>query len=256
VAAAGFRDNVGSVGSTNKRAVALALIGLGISCLVLADDEPQQFFQVTKTERLDFPSGGLLRLKNSIGQVMVEGWNRPDVEITTTKSTKDPYNSQDRDKALKELDQVRIAAERHGDELVITTDFPRYGTFKPLLRGGTRFDLDYRISVPRSARVAIEHNTGFVSLDNVAGDIHVTASQAEIALHLPEDGQYAIDARSKLGDVISDFPGHTQRKLWFLGKRFAHENAAASQKIDLRAGYGDIMILKSRGLKKTATLPQ
>ena len=234
----------------------MALIGLGISCSVLADDEPKQFFQVTKTERLDFPSGGLLRLKNSIGEVMVEGWDRPDVELTTTKSTKEPYNSQDREKALKELDQVRIAAERHGDELVITTDFPRYGTFKPLLRGGTRFDLDYRISVPRNARVAIEHDTGYVSLDNVAGDIHVIASQAEIALHLPEDGQYAINAKSKLGDVISDFPGHTQRKLWFLGKQFAHENPAASQKIDLRAGYGDIIILKSPASKKTASLAQ
>lgn len=67
------------------RAAALALIGLGISCMVLADDESQHFVQVTKTERLDFPSGGLLRLKNSIGQVTVEGWDRPDVELTTTK---------------------------------------------------------------------------------------------------------------------------------------------------------------------------
>jgi len=234
----------------------LALIGLGMSCLAPAADEPQQFFQVTKTERLDFPPGGLLRLKNSIGQVMVEGWDRPDVELNTTKSTKDAYNSQDREKAVRELDQVRIAAERHGDELVITTAFQRYGTFKPLLRGGTRFDLEYRISVPRNARVTIEHDTGYVSLDNVAGDIHVTASQAEIALHLPEDGQYAIEARSKLGDVTSDFPGHMQRKLWFLGKQYAHENAAASQKIDLRAGYGDIIILKSPTLKKTAALPQ
>jgi len=238
------------------RAAALALIGLGISCMVLADDESQQFVQVTKTERLDFPSGGLLRLKNSIGQVTVEGWDRPDVELTTTKSTKDAYNSHDREKAVRELDQVHSAAERHGDELVIATDFQRHGIFKPFLRGGTLFDLDYRISVPRNARIAIEHDTGFVSLENVAGDIRVTASEGEIALHLPEDGQYAIDAKSKLGDVISDFPGHTQRKLWFLGKQFAHENTAASQKIDLRAGYGDIIILKSPALKKTAALPQ
>ena len=245
-----------SMGSRNDAATILAAICVGAGCLLLADDEPKQFFQLTKTERLDFPSGGLLRLKNSIGEVMVEGWDRPDVELTTTKSTKEPYNSQDREKAVRDLDQVHIAAERHGDELVISTGFPRYGPLKPLLRGGTRFDLDYRISIPRNARVAIEHDTGFVSLDNVAGDIRVTASQAEITLHLPADGQYAINAKSKLGDVISDFPGHTQRKPWFLGKQFAHENTAASQKIDLRVGYGDIIILKSPGLKKIAALPQ
>ena len=70
-----------SMGSTNDRATILVAICFGAGCLLFADDEPKQFFQVTKTERLDFPSGGLLRLKNSIGEVMVEGFFAEEVSF-------------------------------------------------------------------------------------------------------------------------------------------------------------------------------
>ena len=65
----------------------LAVIGLGVSCL-LADNEPRQTLQVTNTQRVDFASGGALRLANSVGELAVQGWDRPYVEITTVKSTK------------------------------------------------------------------------------------------------------------------------------------------------------------------------
>src|SRR5215469_16065662 len=107
----------------------LVLTGLGIGCFLLAAEEPKEKVQVSKTERLDFPAGGTLRLKNSVGVLTVEGWDRPDVEITTIKSSKDPYDAREREKAANQLDRVRVAAERQGDELVITTDFPRHCPF-------------------------------------------------------------------------------------------------------------------------------
>jgi len=86
----------------------LAAIGLASCALLPAADEPTQKPQ-SSTQRMDFPSGGTLRLTKSTGLLTVEAWDRPDVEIT----------------AIKQSDKVRVAAERHGDELVVTTDFPR-----------------------------------------------------------------------------------------------------------------------------------
>ena len=160
----------------------LAVIGFGTACLLLAADEPKQKVQVSKTERIEFPSGGTLRLKNSIGDLTMEGWDQPGVEITTVKSTKAEYASADREKASHELDRVQIAAERQGDELVITTDFPRHRGFPPSLPlgGATNFDLDYRIKVPRDARLIVDHDVGDVNIDGVTGDIHVTVLQGTI----------------------------------------------------------------------------
>ena len=217
----------------------LAVLGFGAGCLLLAADEPKQQVQVSKTERIDFPPGGTLRLTKSTGVLTVEAWDRPDVEITTIKSTKAAYDAGGRERAKHELNKVRVAAERHGDELVVTTDFPRH-------RAISRFDLEYHIKAPSTARIIASHDVGDVNIDGLVGDIQVTLLQGEIMLHLPEDGEYNINAKSQFGNVNSDFPGPEKRRWWLLGHRSVNENSQAAHKLTLRVGFGDIVILKTR----------
>ena len=223
---------------------ALAVL-FGMSCLLLADDEPKQKVQVTHTERVDFPSGGQLRLRNSVGELTVEGWDRPDVEITTIKSTKDAYAPPDRAKASQELGKVRISVGRQGKDVVITTDFPRRRILSQgsLLRPGTSFDLEYRIKVPMNARLAVDRHTGEVHVENLASDIHVIVTNGEITLHLPQDGLYGIDAKSHIGSVTSDFSGSERSRPWPFGHRLVKETPAAHN-LYLRVGFGDITIFK------------
>ena len=214
----------------------LAVI-FGMSCLLFADDEPRQKVQAAHTERVDFPSGGLLRLKNSVGEVTVEGWERPDVEIATVKSTKVALASGDRAKASHQLDQVRISVQRQGDELIVVTEFPRHRGLPP------SFDLDYKISAPMNATLAVDHGAGEVHVDNLTSDIHVTVRNGGITLQLPQEGQYGIDAKSDFGGVTSDFPGHEKRTRWLLGHQFV-QGASAIHNLYLRVGFGDITIMK------------
>jgi hypothetical protein len=224
----------------------LAVI-FGMSCLVLADDEFRQKVRLARTEHVDLPAGGTVRLKNSTGELTIEAWDQPGVEITTIKSTKAEYASAQREKASRDLDRVQIAVERQGDELVITTDFPRHRGFPPSspLGGATNFGLEYHIKVPRDARVVVDHDVGEVHVDGVTGDIHATALQGSITLHLLEGSQYAIDAKSDFGSVTSDFPGNTKRRFWLVGHQFI-QNSQAPHKLYLRDGFGDIIILKIR----------
>ncbi|HXP86083.1 MAG TPA: hypothetical protein VN841_15265 [Bryobacteraceae bacterium] len=219
----------------------------GMSCLVLADDEFKQKVQVTKTEHVDFPSGGTVRLENSTGELTVEGWDQPGVEMITVKSTKAEIASAGRENAFRALDRVRIAMERKGAELVITTDFPRHRGFPPPspLGSATNFDLQYRIRVPRDTRLIVGHDVGEVHLDGLTSDIHATVLQGGITLRVPPEGQYVIDAKSDLGNVISDFPGSAKRRFWLVGHEFM-QSSAASHKLYLRDGFGDIIILKIR----------
>jgi hypothetical protein len=208
-----------------------------MSCLLLADDEPRQKVQVVHTERVDFPAGGLLRLKNSIGEVRVEGWERPDVEIATVKSTQVALAPRDREKASHELDQVRISVQRQGQELIVTTEFPRH------LGVSRSLDLDYNIKVPMNARLAIDHGIGEVHVDNLTSDIHVTVRNGGVTLQLPPEGKYGIDAKSEFGSVTADFPGHEKRTRWLLGHQFVQGESAAHN-LYLRVGFGDITIMK------------
>jgi len=235
-----------------------AAIGLGTAFLLLgADEEPRQRVQVSKTERVDFPSGGTLRLKNSIGTLTVEAWDRPEVEITIIKSTKYELDARGRKQAPHELERVHVATDRQGDELVVTTDFPRNRAFPPPLypKPEVNFALEYRIKAPANARIIDEHHdVGEVNIDGLTGDIDVNLLQGEIFLHLPENGQYDIHAKSDFGNVNSDFPGLETRRWWRLGHQSENGNSAAPHKLNLRVGFGDIVVLKMRAPKAPDSL--
>ena len=228
----------------------LALIGLTSGGLLLAADEAgRNQVRITKTESVDFPPGGVLRLHNSVGTLTIEAWDKPEVEITTIKTTDSTYAPDEREKGVHYLDRVRVTTERKGDELVITTDFPRYRPFPPPSPIGThaKFELEYRIKAPANARLVVAHDSGEVNVDGLTGDMHINLLQGEIFLHLPEEGQYAIRARSDLGHVASDFAGQTKRTRWIAGHRLTSKpSQAAASKLNLSVGFGDIVILKIR----------
>jgi hypothetical protein len=218
----------------------LAVIGFGATCLLLGADEARQKAQVSNTERIDFPPGGTLRLTNSIGMLTVEAWDRPDVEITTIKSTKDENDR--REKAA--LDKVHVGAARRGDQLVITTDFPRHRFRHPLAGEGT-FDLEYRIKAPANARVIANHHVGEVNIVGLVGDIDVTLFQGQVNLSLPQEGRYDIHAKSASGNVYSDFSGQEKRRWWLVGHRIVTEDSPGLHQLNLKVGFGDIVILKT-----------
>jgi hypothetical protein len=226
----------------------LIAIGFGTACLLPAADAPKQKAMATKTERLDFPAGGALRFKNSVGVLTVEAWDQPDVEITTIESTKVDLDAHGREKATHSLERVNVTSERHGDELVITTNFPHHRPFRVpyLFSGETGFDPEYRIKAPANARIIAAHTLGQVNIDGFASDIQVTVAQGQILLHLPEEGQYNIQARSDFGSVNSDFSEPEKRDWWVLGHRSVDKESTASHKLNLKVGFGDIVILKSR----------
>ena len=237
-------------------------VALGTGYLLSAADAPslaaaaKHKLEVSKTQRVDFPSGGTLRFRNSVGVLTVEAWDRPDVEITTIKAMKADVDARDRDKATHDLDRVTVATELHGNELVVATSFPAhrpFGIFYPL-SGQTNFDLEYRIKAPANARVIADHTLGQVNIDGLTGDIQVNLAQGEILLHLPEDGKYSIHAKSDFGNVNSDFSDE-KRTGWLLGHRSVDESSGAPHKLDLTVGFGDIVILKINIPKASEATP-
>jgi len=233
----------------------LAVLGLCVACLLLGDDEARQKVQVSKTEKVDFPSNGTLRFENSTGELTIEGWDQPGVEITTTKSSKEEYLPADRAKATQELDRVQISTKRNGDELVVTTEFPHHRAFPFVtpLQTVTNFDLKYVIKVPRNAKLVVRHEDGEVHVDDVTGNIQITARQGLIALRLTGEMPPAIDAKSYLGTVNSDFAGKETRQPLHFGHTFMEGVASAPQNLHLKIGFGDIVILKAHQPK--APLP-
>lgn len=237
-----------------RRFRTLALCALFAPCLLPGVDASPQIVEVSKTDRMDFPVNGTLRVQNSTGELTIEGWDQSGIEITTTKSRKEARPAADREKVMKDLDRVRISAKRNGEELVLTTEYPRHRAFPWVspLQTVTNFDLVYLVKVPRSAKIIVRHDDGDVYIDDVAGNIEAKARQGMIALRLVREASPVIDAKSDWGSVNSDFAGKETRHPFPFGHSFV-EAASAPQNLHLRIGYGDIVILKAHEPK--APLP-
>jgi hypothetical protein len=213
---------------TRKLAILFfALSTLGVILPLFAEDTRQAVD--SKTERVDFAPGGLIRCDGSFGSLNIEGWDRSEVEIAVTKTTEKYYRARELQEAAKLLEGVHISTERRSDtELTISTS------------KGKGVLLDYEIRVPRDSRLVIRHGVGQVLVSNVTGDIEAAGHRGDILLMLPNTGMYSIDAQTKLGVVTSDVAGEIRRRRYLAGERLA--SPAASHRLNLRMGFGGITI--------------
>jgi hypothetical protein len=222
---------------------------------LMGDDATKQPVEVTKTERVNFAPGGVIRVNGSYGDFNVEGWDQPAVEITVIRSM-GYYESKKREEAVKRLDLIRVSAERRNDaELEISTVSSAHRNrllppFTSASNGGVK--VEYEIHAPRDSKLVIHHGTGSVSVTDMTGDIEATVRRGDIVLMLPESGVYSIDAKSKMGTVIPDFPGVVTHKWYAVGERFASDKAPSGRRIYLRVGFGGITI---KGIPPEALAP-
>jgi len=225
----------------------LTIVGFGLCCLLVSADEPKQKVQVSHTDRIDLPSGGTLRLNHSIGVLTIGQWDQPGVEITIVKTTAGEFAPAERDKAMRELDKVRVATARQGNEVVISTDFPRARMIPPYPREQSSVvDLEYHIKTAANTKLIVDHRAGEVNVDTQTGDIDISVVDGQINLRLPDKDINVISAKTDVGAVNSDFRGPEKPRWLHLGHEIITSNPPATRNLRLRVGYGDIVILKTR----------
>ncbi len=128
---------------------------------------------LSSTQTFSFDPQGLIQLEQSYGDVDIQGWDRPEVEITTIRSTP------------RKPDNMGITAVKQGeDRLKITTDFPSRKS---------NSDLKYVIKAPAHARLVVHHDMGDVKVTNFMSDIEVTNRIGEIGLTLAEPESYSVE---------------------------------------------------------------
>jgi hypothetical protein len=194
-------------------------------------------FNVEKvtTETADLPAGGTLRIEGSYGELNIEAWDELQVRMVATVSSWVSDTQADRDRVNKQLNQIHIASERQGNDVVIRT--PRHSPFH------RDYQLDYRIFVPRAARLFIRHDIGDVVIRGVTGAIDASIKAGDLLLLLDGASSYSFDAYTHAGRVNSDFGGNWHRH-HFLAEAYTTGAAGNASPVKLHAGFGGIDIRK------------
>jgi hypothetical protein len=191
--------------------------------------------EVVTTDRVDFGAGGTIRFAGSSGELNIQGWDQPQVEITVTRSAWCDDTPQAREKTTRELNLISVTHEKKSDgELVVSTTHRR----------SFSIHLDYRIMVPHNSRLMVEHRMGDVVIKDVDGAIDAHAHFGDILVMLPSTSRYSFDAACGIGGIHSDFAG-TWHRNHLTGERFSQDAPAPAPRIRLRAGTGGIEIQKT-----------
>jgi hypothetical protein len=218
----------------------LAVVGaLAAGLPLIAKTPAAQATKTTKTENVKFAPGGTIRLRDSFGSLTVEGWDRPEVEVTVVKSL--GFVSDSEQRSNQRLDDVHVVTERKSDtELEISTSAPSTGFLGHLWLKGHDAAVEYRIRAPRNSHLEINH-AGYISIAGMTGDINATDRRGDIVLMLPDLAAYSIDAHTKAGLVMSDVAATTHKK-HLVGENLSHGDATVPHKLVLRMGFGGITI--------------
>jgi hypothetical protein len=231
----------------------LAFVLLPLSLLGAIQPPPEK----TTTERVNFAPGGMIHINGSYGDLNVEGWDRPEIEVSVIKTLPYGYKSKQPDQATTHLDGIHIVTERKTPaEATITTELPsRHPAWTPPFTRHTTgaVMVEYEIHVPRNSRLAIHHGTGSVSVSGVTGDIDARAGRGDILLWLPP-GAYSLDAKTTFGIVSSDLDGAAHNK-YLIGESFTQPNPPPAHRLHLRMGFGGITLKKILPESQTPAAP-
>jgi hypothetical protein len=212
-----------------------------------AQEGEKHSFEATSTERVPFKPGGKVRVENSYGYLSVEGWDEPEVEVTVTKSTDHYYQPAGQAQAEKRLSGVHIALESPspGEAAIRTNAAPgRLLVLRWPSRIRAGVTPDYRVLIPRDSQLFVQHDFGYVWVNDVKGDLEVHSHTGDMIVALSEAGSYSIDARTKLGSVWSDFAEGKRVGRFLLGSGFVHTDSTPAPRVQLRMGRGNITIIK------------
>lgn len=201
------------------------LIGLSFAQLSLLAGSIEGVRQSdTSTQTLSFQPEGVIQLERSFGDVEIEGWNRPEVEITTIR----------RVNRGEDADRVFITTVKQGeDRLKITTQHSK-----------TRAELKYVIKAPLNARLVVHHEMGAVKVVNFTSDIEVTNRVGDIGVLISKPENFIVDAKTRVGDLssVTGSSKHEHVAGQQLRNGFISGQAAHHPQIFLRVGVGDITI--------------
>lgn len=181
--------------------------------------------------------------------IVLNGLNG-DVRLTARNTNRVHILAQLRAESQKNLEQMSVKTSAHGQSLQIDTVCPQSGYW---LFHIARCSVDYTITYPRNARIAIHNDNGDVIVDGATADIQIQNSHGDVLTTLAHDWHGAsVSARTSMGDirlnVPSAFTGHLKAKTWFgdvTDRARLGSGDVGGASVMLQTRFGDITVTRA-----------
>ncbi len=217
-------------------ALSLGLLGTVLLCaqFPLRADE----FSKTSHYSVRMFSFGTLTIDTRTGDIQVEGWDEPRLEIDAEKVVE----AGNRKKAEPLYDQIQVVLAGKDNQVLLRTLYPTRRLWRPF-RDESKLSVNFRIHMPFDANLKMKCVDGDVRVSGLVGKQEVNVNYGDVEINVPSIYHLrSLNARSILGYVQSDLHGENSAG-W--GRKIMFWNTDGDQDIKVRVRMGGVYVYSS-----------
>jgi hypothetical protein len=186
-------------------------------------------------------SYGMLTVDTRTGDIEIQGWDNPRLEIQAEKIVRAKSAS-----AAEPLyDRVKIQLQGQDKAVRLRTIYPPRRLWRPF-RDESKLSVNFRIKMPYDANLTLHSVDGDVRVSGLAGRelIRVNYGDVEIDVPSPWDVR-TLDAHAWLGYVQSDLHGGMESDSAGVSQRLWFYNERGKQDITVKVRMGGVWVYSS-----------
>ena len=183
-------------------------------------------------------SFGTLTIDTRMGDIQVEGWDEPRLEIDAEKVVE----AGNQKKAEPLYDQVQVVLAGKDKQVLLRTLYPARRLWRPF-RDESKLSVNFRIHMPFDANLTMKCVDGDVRVSGLVGKQEINVNYGDVEINVPSIYRLrSLNARSILGYVQSDLHGENSAG-W--GRKIMFWNSDGDQDIKVRVRMGGVYVYSS-----------
>lgn len=224
-----------SLKATGTRPV-LYLCALCVLCGCTAAHADE--FRKTSQHSARLFSFGTLVVDTRIGDLRIEGWDEPRVEVQAEKTVRAGSEA----KASQLYDSIQVQLEGQDKEVRLRTLYPPRRLWRPF-RDETKLSVNFRIKMPYDANLRLKCVDGDVRIIGIVGREELHVNYGDVEVNVPDVYRLrSLNAHAWLGYVQSDLHGGLDQDGAGLRQGVSFWNSSGDQDILVRVRMGGVWV--------------
>ena len=200
---------------------------------------------VNRSANLKLAPGGTVRVDRTWGDVTIEGWDKPVVEVAMTATSARSYDEAEAADARARLEKFGFDAKAtSAKEVVVTGVSPSASLLQPF-GGKSGVKMRYSIKVPRNSSLVMRNEVGTVEVSDLTGSVNVESDVGDVHVKVPLGPGAAVEASTRVGEVSVNAEARAKgelRRRALVGHSFSYRPSAPDKRVTVHLDVGTVTI--------------
>lgn len=215
------------------------VFGLGALCVLCGNGSTLRADEFSQTARYSVRmfSGGTLTLETRTGDIRIEAWDEPRLEIEAEKVVRAGSEA----KAKPLYGKIQVSVEGQDKDVHLRTLYPPRRPWRPF-RDESKLSVNLRIRMPYDANLVLKCVDGDVTVSGLTAREQLRVNYGDVEIDLPSAWDLrSLRARAWLGYVQSDLQG-TEQDSAGVQQKVSFWNARGKQDVAVDVHMGGVWV--------------